>query len=120
MIGLVILLLALLAASSSPGALSRIDQEPEDFWGLISLAIACLVVGASVILVGVSLVWRGSPRWASPLLVSRLSLFAAVFMALIAAVGFWPDDPGSRELRLLLAPAVMLMISHLLLRRLRS
>lgn len=117
MIGVGFLLLALLATSGAPGALSRINQEPEDFWGLAFLAITCSAVGLSIIIVGWTLVRGAAPRWSSRLLVSRLSLCAAVIVALIAAVGFWPDDPGSGELRLLVLPAVILMISYLLLRR---
>lgn len=116
LIGVVFLLLGLLAPSSAPGAFASLGQEPEDFWGLVFLSIACSAVGAVVILVGWTLV-RGSPPRGSPVLVSRLSLLVAVIVALAAAVGFWPDDPGSGELRLLMVPALILMISHLLLRR---
>ena len=120
LIGVVFVFLGLLAVSSTPGALARLGQEPEDFWGLVFLSIACCAVGAVVILVGWTLVRGGSPPWGSPILVSRLSLLAAVVLALAAAVGFWPDDPGSGELRLLVVPAAILMISYLLLRRPRT
>jgi len=116
MIGVVFLLLGLLAVSSAPGSFTRMGDEPEDFWGLIFLSMACWGVGAGAILTGSTLV-RGSPlRWASRGLVSRLNLVGAVIVALTAAVGFWPDDPGSGELRLLVAPAAILLISHLILR----
>lgn len=120
LIGVVFLLLGLLAVSSAPGAFARLDQEPEDFWGLLFLSIACWAVGAVVILVGRTLVRGSSPGWSSPVLVSRLSLLAAVILALTAVVGFWPEDPGSGELRLLVVPAVILMVSHLLLRGSRT
>lgn len=119
LVGGVFLLLGLLALSSAPGAFARLGQEPEDFWGLVFLSIACSAVGAVVILIGWTLV-RGSPPRGSPVLVSRLSLLVAVIVALAAAVGFWPDDPASGELRLLVVPAVILVISHLLLRRSRT
>jgi len=119
MVGVLFLLLGLLALSSAPGAFARLAKEPEDFWGLVFLSIACAAVGAVVILVGWTLV-RGSPPRGSPTLVSRLSLLVAVIVALAAAVGFWPDDPGSGELRLLVVPAAILAISHLLLRRSRT
>lgn len=120
LLGVVFLLLGLLAVSSAPGALARVDQEPEDFWGLVFLSFACWTVGAAVILVGATLVRGSATRWGSPVLVSRLSLLAGVVLGLTAVVGFWPEDPGSGELRLLLVPAAILMISHLFLRRSRT
>lgn len=120
LIGVVFLLLGLLAVSCAPGAFDRLGQEPEDFWGLIFLSMACWGIGAGAILIGWTLVRGNPPRWASPGLVSRLSLVGAAIVALTAAVGFWPDDPGSGELRFLVVPAAILLISHLLLRRLRT
>ena len=119
LIGVVFLLLGLVAASSAPGAFGRLGQEPEDFWGLVFLSIACSAVGAAVILVGWTLVRGSSARFRSPVMVSRLSLLVSVILALTAAVGFWPEDPGSGELRLLVVPAAILLVSHLLLRRSR-
>ena len=46
-----------------------------------------------------------------------LSLGAVIMLAILAIVGFLPDDPGSNALRLLLVPAALFGASYALLRR---
>ena len=118
LLGALFVFLAGLALSGSPDAFERLSAEPEDFWGLLFLAVLCAAIGAVAVLVGLTLI-RGDRVLGriSRRAVSMLTLGVVAVMVLLAIVGFLPDDPGSNELRLLLLPAAVLGASYILLRR---
>lgn len=117
LLGILFGVLALAALSGVPTAFDRLAEESEDFYGLLFLFVASVAVGGAAALVGWVLVrrrffWRISFDKAA-----SLSAALSVVLVLVSLVGFWPDDPASRELRLLLLPAALLGASFFLLRR---
>jgi hypothetical protein len=114
--GVVFVVLGLAALSGTPATLARLGEEPEDFYGLLFLFVASAGVGVATAIVG-SVLIRGRRFW--KVSVARAALVSAgamVLLILASVIGFWPNDPGSAEVRLLLIPAGLLAVSCLLLR----
>lgn len=117
LLGAFFLFLGIVALGGSPAAWQNLAAEPEDFYGLLFLSLLCAGIGTAAILVGWVLV-RGGIVWKiSPTIASGLCAMGVALLLVVSIMGFWPNDPGSGELRLLLVPAVPLGISCLLLRR---
>lgn len=117
LLGVLFGVLAVTALSGVPAAFDHLAEEPEDFYGLLFLFIASAAIGAAAAVVGWVLVrgrffWRLSFEKVAP-----MSGALSVVLVLVSLIGFWPDDPASRELRLLLIPAALLGASFFLLRR---
>jgi hypothetical protein len=116
-LGGIFVLLGIIAIGSTPAAWRNVAAEPEDFYGLLLLFVLCIGIGAVAFLVGWVLV-RGKVVWKlSPNGASILSGLVGALLLLVAALGFFPDETGSSELRLLLLAAIPLATSCVLLRR---
>lgn len=117
LLGVVFAVLALASLSGVPTAFGRLAEEPEDFYGLLFLFAASATIGAAAAVVGWVLVRRRFVWRISFGRAASLSAALSVVLVLVSLIGFWPDDPASRELRLLLLPAALLGASFFLLRR---
>lgn len=120
LLGVLFGVLALVALSGVPAAFERLEKEPEDFYGLLFLFGTSAVIGAAAALVGWVLVRRRFFWIVSINKAAALSAALSVALVLASLLGFSPDDPASRELRLLLLPAALFGASFLLLRRIHK
>jgi hypothetical protein len=117
LVGVLFQFIGLVALSGAQTAAERFSREPEDLLAVVVIFFVAVSVGAGLQGIGLVL-WRGKSVWLlSVRSAASLSAGLCLILVLLSLVGFWPNDPTSTELRLLLAPATLLAASFALLRR---
>lgn len=117
LIGISLLAGAVESLAAMPAALQRVGREPEDFYGLLFLAAVAALFSAATLAVGWILVRRRPLARFSPEAAAGVSIaIAAVFIA-VAGVGYLSNKSSAVELRFLPIPALVLLVSAYLLRR---
>jgi hypothetical protein len=116
-VGVLFQFVGVVALSGAETAADRFSREPEDMLAVLLIFFVAVSVGAGFQAVGMVL-WRGRSVWRVSIR-SAVSLSAGlcVILVLLSLVGFWPNDPTSTELRLLLGPAVLVGASFFSLSR---
>ncbi|HEY8469412.1 MAG TPA: hypothetical protein VIL18_07210 [Longimicrobiales bacterium] len=117
-VGAIDLLLAIIAGLAAvatalflPGAREELSTEPEDFWLVLFLMLLSLFAAVSFTLAGWGLVRRHRLKAAAP-----ASWLGCVVFSAVAVLGIAHGEPGSAELAWSSIPALLLLVSAVLLR----
>ena len=111
--------IALIALRYLPIAYDRIAVEREDFYLRLILFFASALFSVAAASVGWVLVRRRFFWKVSIKIAAFLSATLSIVLALVSLIGFTPDDPTSREFRLLMIPSALFGVSFLFLMRMR-
>ena len=106
---------ALVAAVAVPAASQRSSVEPEELYALMIVFVLAAVVGSAGVSAGQRLL-RGARDGQQTVWAGRLSLIAAILLVAASVIGFVDEQPSSYELRYLLLPAAIFVLSAHLLR----
>jgi peptidoglycan/LPS O-acetylase OafA/YrhL len=106
---------ALVAAVAVPAASQRSSVEPEELYALMIVFVLAAVVGSAGVSAGQRLL-RGARDRQQTVWAGRLSLIAAILLVAASVIGFVDEQPSSYELRYLLLPAAIFVLSAHLLR----